>query len=193
MTTHHTHGALATFDRLSQRNGGFIEAQKPFISHCRESFVSFWGGLAAWPFRNTFLVTSPLLRRGPLGHSYACATRARESLDRHDLEVVGVAETMLGPEVEMVAGRHRAGRALALAHGPILRKCAGASDGWLVDTRVGADLVGAAVGLEGAEVRGSRARVVVSVVLDNVVLGLGRVDPAVDGEVGARVGGVVCC
>lgn len=80
------------------------------------------------PFEAPPHTSFPSRRIRGLGHGDACATRAGEGLDGHDLEVVRVAETMLSPEVEVVAGRHRAGRALALTHRPILRKGTGASD-----------------------------------------------------------------
>ncbi len=63
---------------------------------------------------------------------------------------------------------------------------AGAGDGGLVGALVGADGVAGAVGVDGAELGDARrARVVVAVVLDNVVLDLGRVDPSIDGQVRA--------
>lgn len=73
--------------------------------------------------------------------------------------------------------------ALALTDRPVLGESAGTGDGWLVGTGVCADGIGAAIGLDGAEVLSVLARVVGAVGLDYVVLGLRRVDPAVDREV----------
>lgn len=68
---------------------------------------------------------------------------------------------------------------------------AGSRDRGLVSTSVSADGVGASVRLDGSKILGLAARIVVAVVLDNVVLGLGGVDPAVDCEVRTRAGGAV--
>lgn len=76
----------------------------------------------------------------------------------------------------MVTSGNSTGVALAAAHGEELLEGAGASDGGLVGAGVGAHLVGAAVRGDGAEAGGAAARVVVAVVLDDVVLGLGRVE-----------------
>ena len=86
---------------------------------------------------------------------------------------------------EMVAGSNGARGALALSHREELLESAGTRNRWLVRAGVSADLISAAIRLEGAEALGSAARVVIAVVLHDVVLGLRRVDPAVDGEVGA--------
>lgn len=92
---------------------------------------------------------------------------------------------MLLPEVEVVGRSDSARSALRGADRPVLRKGAGAGNRGLVDTLVGADSVAAAVRLDSTELSRAGARVVATVAFDNVVLGLGRVDPAVDGEVGA--------
>ena len=69
---------------------------------------------------------------------------------------------------------------------------AGTGDGRLVGALVGADGVAGAVGVDGAELGDARrARVVVAVVLDDVVLDLGRVDPSIDGQVRAGAPGGV--
>ena len=93
----------------------------------------------------------------------------------------------------MIRHRHGAARPLALAHAPVLREGAGAGDGRLVGAGVGAEGVGAAVGLDGALVGGAAAGagVVGAVGLDDVVFGLRGVDPAVDGQVRARARGGV--
>jgi hypothetical protein len=80
-----------------------------------------------------------------LGHGDAGATSTREGLDSHDLEVVGVSETVLGPVSEVVASGDRAGRALGLADRPVLLEGGGTSDGGLVGTGVGADSVDTAI------------------------------------------------
>lgn len=92
---------------------------------------------------------------------------------------------MLRPEAEMITGCHGSARALGLADRPVLRESASTSDGRLVRASVGADGVGATIRFDGTEVLGPGARVVGAVALDDVVFGLRRVDPPVDGEVGA--------
>jgi hypothetical protein len=116
---------------------------------------------------------------------------SRERLDGHDLiiQIVRI-ESRAAPEAEMVGHGDGATGALLLAHGEVLLESRGARDGGLVVAGVGADLVGAAVGSQGAETLGLAAGVVVAVVLHDVVLGLRRVHPAVDGEVAAAVGRV---
>ena len=74
---------------------------------------------------------------------------------------------------------------------PILRKSAGTGDGGLIRASIGADSVSAAIRVDGSEVLRSGAWVVGAVGLDDVVFGLRRVDPAVDGEVGAGAAGGV--
>ena len=100
---------------------------------------------------------------------------------------------MLGPEVEMVAHSDGTRRALTLSNGEELREGARSRDGWLVGTSVGADLVCASVRGERTKALGPAARVVIAVVLDDVVFSLRRVDPAVDGEIGARASSAVIC
>lgn len=123
------------------------------------------------------------------------ATSARESLNSHDLEVVRVSKAVLGPVGKVVASGDRAGCALGLADRPVLLEGRCTSDGGLVGTGVGADSVDAAITGDGTELSDTRlagaAGVVRAVGLDNVVLGLGAVDPAVDGEVRATSGLVV--
>lgn len=88
----------------------------------------------------------------------------------------------------MVASGDRAGGALGLADRPVLLEGGSTRDGGLVGTGVGADSVDAAIAGDSAELSNTRlagaAGVVRAVGLDNVVLGLGAVDPAVDGKVG---------
>jgi hypothetical protein len=95
----------------------------------------------------------------------------------------------------VVASGDRAGRALGLADRPVLLEGGGTSDGGLVGTGVGADSVDTTITGDGAELSDTRlasaAGVVRAVRFDNVVLSLGAVDPAVDGEVGATSGLVV--
>jgi len=66
--------------------------------------------------------------------------------------------------------------ALAVADGEELLERAGSRDGWLVGASVGADLVRTAVRRDGAEASGATAGVVAAVVLDDVVLRLGRIE-----------------
>ena len=129
-----------------------------------------------------------LLRHGDTG-----TARATECLHRQDLVIVRAAETMLGPEAEMVASSDGSRRARILSNGEELREGARSRNGWLIGTSVGADLVCASVRGEGTKALGPSARVVIAVVLDDVVFSLRRVDPAVHGEVGARAGGAVVC
>lgn len=92
---------------------------------------------------------------------------------------------MLGPSVEVVGGGDGAGGTLALPNRPVLGEGGSASDGRLVGAGVSAESVGRAVGGDGAELgHAGRAGVEATVALDDVVLGLRAVDPAVDGEVG---------
>lgn len=87
----------------------------------------------------------------------------------------------------MVASGDRAGGALGLADRPVLLEGGSTSDGRLVSAGVGADSVDATITGDGSELGdtglASAAGVVRAVRLDDVVLGLGAVDPAVDGEV----------
>jgi hypothetical protein len=117
-----------------------------------------------------------LLRDGDTG-----TARATECLYRHNLEIVRVAEAMLGPEVEMIASSDGSRRALTLSYGEKLREGARSRDGRRIVPSVGADLVCASVRREGTKTLGAAARVVIAVVLDDVVFGLRRVDPAVHG------------
>ena len=83
----------------------------------------------------------------------------------------------------MVASGDGSGRTLLLANGEELLEGAGAGDRWLVVAGTGANVVGASVRRDCAQALEPRARVVVAIVLNDVVLGLGVVDPAVDGQV----------
>lgn len=86
---------------------------------------------------------------------------------------------MLGPEAEMVASSDGSRRACTLSNGEVLREGARSRDGWLVGTSVCADFVCASVRREGTKASGPAARVVIAIVLNDVVFGLGRVNPAV--------------
>jgi hypothetical protein len=118
-------------------------------------------------------------------------TRPRERLNSHDLiiQIVGV-EAGARPEIKVIRHRHRPTTPLPLSHREVLLERGHARDRRLVVTCVGADLVCAAVGGESAERLCAGARVVGPVVLDDIVFGLGGVDPAVDREVGAAICGV---
>lgn len=100
---------------------------------------------------------------------------------------------MRSPEAEVIASSDSSRRALTLSNREKLREGARSRDGWLIDTSVGADLVCSSVRGETTKALSPGARVVIAVVLNNVVFGLGRVDPAVHGEVGAGAGGIVVC
>lgn len=130
-----------------------------------------------------------------LGDSDASAASTRESLDGHDLEVVRVAKAVLGPVSKVVSSGDGTRSTLGLANGPVLLEGGSTSDGRLVGAGVGADSVSSAIAGERAKLGDTRltstAGIVRAVGLDDVVLGLGRVDPAVDGEVGAAAGLVV--
>lgn len=92
---------------------------------------------------------------------------------------------MLRPEIEMVGDSHCSGCACTFTNGEVLRERACSCDRWRVRPSVGADLVGASIRVHGTKARGRAARVVITVILDDVVFGLRRVDPAVDSQVGA--------
>jgi hypothetical protein len=100
---------------------------------------------------------------------------------------------MLSPEIEMVASRYSSRRALALSNGEELREGARSRDGWLVVTSVGADLVGATVRGKGTKALSPTTRVVIAIILNDIVFSLWRVYPAIDREVGARIGSIVVC
>lgn len=92
----------------------------------------------------------------------------------------------------MVGGGDGAGGTLALPDRPVLGEGGSASDRGLVGASVGALNVGRAIGGDTAELgHAGRAGVEATVALDDVVLGLGAVDPAVDGEVRAAAARVV--
>jgi len=90
---------------------------------------------------------------------------------------------MLRPEVEMVGNSHRSRCACALSNGEELRERARSRDRWLVGPSVSADLVSTSIRGYGTKACSRAARVVIAVVLDDVVLSLRRVDPAVHREV----------
>lgn len=100
---------------------------------------------------------------------------------------------MLRPEVEMVGNSHRSRRAPALSNREELRERARSRDRWLVGPDVGADLVGASIRGYDTKAcsRARAARVVTPVVLDDVVLSLRGVDPAIHSKVGTRARGAV--
>jgi hypothetical protein len=116
---------------------------------------------------------------------------AVECLGGHDLEVVVAwTEAVLAPVVEVSGGGHGTGAALVLTDGEELGESARASDGWLVVASAGADVVVAAVRVDGAEALQTVAWVVAAEGFDDVVLGLGRVQPSVDGEVRSTADGI---
>ena len=92
----------------------------------------------------------------------------------------------------MVGSGDGTGGALVLADRPVLGEGGSTSDGGLVGAGVGAQGVGGTIRGDRAKLGHARgARVEATVVLDDVVLGLGVVDPAVDGEVRAAAAGGV--
>jgi hypothetical protein len=99
---------------------------------------------------------------------------------------------VLGPGVEVVGSGDGTSSTLALPDGPVLGESGSASDGRLVGASVGALDVGCAVRGDAAELSNAgRAGVEATVALNDVVLGLGAVDPAVDGKVRTAAAGVV--
>lgn len=94
------------------------------------------------------------------------------------------------PGVDKVLEGDGSAGALVGADGPVLLEGGGAVDGGLVGAGRDTELVGGAVGGDGAAVGGLRGGVVVAEVLDDVVLDEGVAGPAVDGEVGVAVVGV---
>lgn len=98
-------------------------------------------------------------------------------------------QTSLGPRIEVVAHSDGTTGALLLADRPVLVEGLGAVDGRLVVAGSLVDVVGGAVGGDGAETLGARRRVVGAKVLDDVVLDKRVAGPAVDGQV-AVAGGV---
>lgn len=89
----------------------------------------------------------------------------------------------LRPRVEVVLHGDGAADALGGADGPVLLEGPRAVDGGLVRARRDVDVVGAAVGRDGALELAAAAGVVRAVGLDDVVLDQGVAGPAVDGEV----------
>ncbi len=95
---------------------------------------------------------------------------------------------MLGPGVEVVGSGDGTGSALVLTDRPVLGEGGGTSDRGLVGASVGAEGVDGTVRGDRAELgHAAGARVEGAVALNNVVLGLRVVDPAVDSEVRAAV------
>lgn len=109
---------------------------------------------------------SPLTANLDVGGSSAA-----EGLDGEHLVVeVAGGEAVVLPSIEVVGDGDGSAGALALADGEVLAESAGALNGRLVDLRVLADLVGAAVAGDAADGLGAAyAARVVAVVLDDVV------------------------
>lgn len=84
---------------------------------------------------------------------------------------------------EVITRGNRPRRALVLANGEILLEGAGTRNRRLVVTSVGADLISASIRREGPEALGSAAGVVIAIVFHDIVLGLGRIDPAINGKI----------
>lgn len=120
-------------------------------------------------------------------------SRAREGLDSNDLVVeVLVGEAVLGPGVEVVGSGDGTGGTLVLTDRPVLGEGGGTSDRGLVGASVGAEGVDGAIRSDRAELgHAAGARVEGAVALNNVVLGLRVINPAIHSEVGAAVTGRV--
>ena len=120
-------------------------------------------------------------------------SRAGEGLNSNDLVVeVLVGEAVLGPGVKVVGSGDGTGSTLVLTDRPVLGEGGGTSDGGLVGASVGAEGVDGAIRSDRAKLgHAAGARVEGAVALNNVVLGLRVVDPAVHSEVGAAVTGRV--
>lgn len=131
------------------------------------------------------------LRDLPADGVLGVPARIPPALGRHSLVVMcAQVQASLGPRIEVVLGRNgSASRTLLLAHGDVLPEGAGALDRGLVDLLVLPNLVGGAVGSQGADLLALGGAVAVAVFLD-VVFDERVGGPAVDGdEDGARGGG----
>ena len=92
--------------------------------------------------------------------------------------------SQLGPSIEVVGSGHSAAGTLALADGPVLVEGRSALNGGLVDLLVLVDVVGSAIAIDGTLVGHARARVVGTVVLEDVVLDEGASSPAINSKIG---------
>jgi hypothetical protein len=90
----------------------------------------------------------------------------------------------------MISRVHRPADPLLLSHRPVLREGLRAVDAGRIGACRGVDVVGAAVGGDGALEGAPGGGVVGAEVLDDVVFDEGGAGPAVDGEVGVAGGGV---
>ena len=132
------------------------------------------------------------VRGKQLAYDDSRSARAAVALSSEDLVVEGThVETELLPRVEVVRGRDRAACAVGLADGPVLVERRSALDGRLVDAGALVDVVGRAVGGDGALVGEAAARVVGAEALDDVVLDEWARGPTVHGEVRVAGGRVV--
>ena len=95
------------------------------------------------------------------------------------------------PCIEVVSSRDRSTDSLGLTDGPVLVEGSSALDRGLVDTLGPVEVVGGAIGGDGAEEGGARAGIIGTEGLDDVVLDEGAGGPTVDGQVAVAVGGVV--
>lgn len=111
------------------------------------------------------------------------------SLSGHNLVVVAAElETGLSPSVEVGLNIDGSANTMVGADGPELVEGSGSLDGWLLDTGGLVDVVGAAVGLDGAELVSAGGWVVGAEAVDDVVFDQGVLGPAVDGEVAVPLG-----
>lgn len=119
-----------------------------------------------------------------LGNSDGGRAAALVTLSRDNLVVVGAeVHSMRSPSIEVVGGGHGTAGTLAAADGPVLVEGRSALDGGLVDLLVLIDIVGGTVTGNSTLVGHARARVVGTVVLQDVVLDERASSPAVNGEV----------
>lgn len=98
------------------------------------------------------------------------------------------AHTLGRPRIEVRLHIDAAGGPLLLANAPVLLKGASAINGRLVSAGGDSNVVGAAIGVDGALALGVGGRVVRAEVLDDVVLDEGVAGPAVHGEVAVALG-----
>lgn len=97
---------------------------------------------------------------------------------------------MTCPGVEVVLRRNSAANTVRSPDRPVLSKSLRTVDGRCIDTSGGVDIVGAAVGLNGALELPTARGVVRAKGLHNVVLHERIASPSIDGEVAVAIGAV---
>lgn len=93
------------------------------------------------------------------------------------------AHTQRSPSIEVVGSGHGTAGTLATADGPVLVEGCSARNGWLVDLLVLIDIVGCSIAGNGTLVGHAAARVVGTVVLENVVLDKWASSPTINSKV----------